>query len=372
MGALEAVLQYRAQEQQKQQAQGEQIAQAFQIFQQARQQAQANQLAQLQMKANLAEKGLVIDSTSPSGFKRDTSLQDPSTQFLTLGKNAEAAKNLNLPDVYQAIQKQAASLAGTPIGDMIQFNSQSTSNTNDVMNQKDAFGEYTPQAKIAQEVFKKKETDLLELEKKDKEPLSGDTAPKFSGAKNGIENINQIIEKINNYKGDKKDLIYKANLQIEAENARDTLIPGLKGAYKTSKLARTNPESQALANNFSTLAENILRARTGAAAPDPEIVREYGRTLLKTFLENPKVWNQKLKNEYDFLKTTHDEIRPLRKDEEYAMLKGFIKGSEDVLVEAENVGKNNPTSFDSVEAAEKANLPKGTIITINGRKARID
>ena len=88
--ALDAVLQYRAQEQQKQQAQGEQVAQAFQIFQQARQQAQANQLAQLQMKASLAEKGLVIDPTSPSGFKRDTSLMSPLEQLIQNGQAADA------------------------------------------------------------------------------------------------------------------------------------------------------------------------------------------------------------------------------------------------------------------------------------------
>lgn len=92
--ALDAVLQYRAQEQQKQQVQGEQIAQAFQIFQQARQQAIANQLAQLQMKASLAEKGLVIDPTSPSGFKKDDSLRSDLDKLIERGRGAAAEKSI--------------------------------------------------------------------------------------------------------------------------------------------------------------------------------------------------------------------------------------------------------------------------------------
>lgn len=90
--ALDAVLQYRAQEQQKQQAQGEQVAQAFQLFQQARQQATANQLAQLQMKASLAKDGLKLDSTG--NFVRDESLLSDSDKILRKAKLAEAAQTL--------------------------------------------------------------------------------------------------------------------------------------------------------------------------------------------------------------------------------------------------------------------------------------
>ena len=58
----------------------------------------------------------------------------------------------------------------------------------------------------------------------------------------------------------------------------------------------------------------------------------------------------------------------------------FLRSERDVLVERFNSllpqkpaeGAAQPPSFDSVEAAESANLPKGTIVVIGGRRARID
>lgn len=58
----------------------------------------------------------------------------------------------------------------------------------------------------------------------------------------------------------------------------------------------------------------------------------------------------------------------------------FLRSERDVLVERFNgfvpqkpaEGTPQPPSFDSVEAAEAANLPKGTIVVIGGRRARID
>lgn len=92
--ALDAVLQYKTNEQAQQKAQSDSILQATQLFQQARQQALSNQLAMLQYKAGLAEKGLVQDSSTSSGFKRDTSLMSSLDLLLQQGKAAEAQKNI--------------------------------------------------------------------------------------------------------------------------------------------------------------------------------------------------------------------------------------------------------------------------------------
>lgn len=58
----------------------------------------------------------------------------------------------------------------------------------------------------------------------------------------------------------------------------------------------------------------------------------------------------------------------------------FLRSERDVLVERFSglipqkpvKGTPQPQSFDSVEAAQAANLPKGTIVVIGGRRARID
>lgn len=347
MGALEAVLQYRAQEQQKQQAQGEQVAQAFQIFQQARQQAQANQLAQLQMKANLAEKGLVIDPTSPSGFKIDTSLQDPLTQLLTAGKVGEAAKNLNLPDVFQKAQQSVQSLSGTPIGNAIQPAAQATSNPNDLMNQKDAFGEYTPQAKIAQEVEKQKQT----LEAKAKIPTAQQ--------KNDLTATENQIKSI-------KDLRALADKVPGGRIAGS--ISGVLSSVTGGELAT---ETRQYLKQRPAYAVSIYRALTGDTRLSDADAKGRALPLLWHPTESDKI----KKTSFDTIENALQARKKLIEEGKYTQDANgqFITPLEDVLAEAENVGKkSNPISFDSIEAAEKANLPKGTIVTINGRKARID
>lgn len=88
--ALEAVLRLKEQETQAEQNRSDSLARAMELFQRARQQEQVNQLAQLQMKAGLAEKGLIIDPSSPNGFKRDTSLMSPLEQLIQNGQAADA------------------------------------------------------------------------------------------------------------------------------------------------------------------------------------------------------------------------------------------------------------------------------------------
>ena len=298
MGVLSQVLEYKARKEQQDQADLQAIPQALNIFNQAKQQASEFRLKELMFKGDLASKGLKINDNGT--FSRDASLESPLDQLISQGKAATAEKA-----IYDA-GGPAPSMFNKPTQQPTQPDQVSSgqNNSNIVAEDYDQFGR--PKS------FK----DIGAQQKiKDAEALTADTATRFSGAKQGIQNINDIVNGINNFKGDRKDLIYQANLAIEAENAKDTIVPGAKALYKISKLSRTGDQAKRLANSFSTLSENLLRARTGATAPDPEIVREYARTLLKTFQESPDTWNQKLQNDFNFLKSTHDEIRPLRKDE---------------------------------------------------------
>lgn len=94
MGVLEAVLAYKQNQEQIQRANAESIGQAFNVFNATRQQGLQNQMAQLQMRASLAEKGLIQDNSAPSGFRRDASLMNPADLFLQQGKMADAYKSL--------------------------------------------------------------------------------------------------------------------------------------------------------------------------------------------------------------------------------------------------------------------------------------
>lgn len=110
-----------------------------------------------------------------------------------------------------------------------------------------------------------------------------------------------------------KDLIYRANLSIEASGAKPTFVPGLQASYRRIKESRAGDKGANLGNKFLTLAENLLRARTGATAPEPEVVREEARTMLNSYFESPETWESKISNNELYLTGVADEVRPLRK-----------------------------------------------------------
>ena len=96
-----------------------------------------------------------------------------------------------------------------------------------------------------------------------------------------------------------------------------------------------------------TLSENILRARTGAQAPEPEMVREYARTLLMSFIESPNTWAKKINQDYGFLQGTAKEIRPKKEKEWGSGLFGYsvgdeIKGNDGKTYRVTGGDPNNP------------------------------
>lgn len=289
MGVLDAVLQYKATKEAQQQQDIQAIPQAIVLFNRAKESAQENRLKELAFRGDLAVKGIKLNADNT--FSRDESMMSETDKLIEKGKVATAQRA-----IYDAGGPAPSGFgqSANPQGQQGKI----------VAEDYDQFG----RPKSFKDIGAQQQI-------KDAEPLAADSATRFSGAQQGMQNVNDIVNQINTHKGNRKDLIYQANLAIEAENAKDTIIPGAKALYKVSKLTRTSDQSKQLANSFSTLSENLLRARTGATAPDPEIVREYARTLLKTFQESPTTWNQKLQNDFNFLKTTHDELRPLRSSE---------------------------------------------------------
>lgn len=129
--ALDAVLQYKAQQAAAQQAQANSLTTAFQLFNQARQQVQDNQFKALTLKAGLAEKGIKLNKDG--SFSRDDNLQSPWDKLIEQGKAATAQKA-----IYDA-GGPAPTMFGTPTVPG-QSASGSSSTENIVPTEYDAFG----------------------------------------------------------------------------------------------------------------------------------------------------------------------------------------------------------------------------------------
>lgn len=88
MGILNDVMQYRARKEADREAQANAIPQALMAYQQAKQQSQDNMLKQLTVQATLAKAGFGIGADGK--LVKDTSFQDPLTQFINQGKVADS------------------------------------------------------------------------------------------------------------------------------------------------------------------------------------------------------------------------------------------------------------------------------------------
>jgi hypothetical protein len=160
-----------------------------------------------------------------------------------------------------------------------------------------------------------------EREQKMKEPLGGADAKIMAGAKSGLNNIASIQgtlgltpdEKGNyNYAGKKKFGVNEKILKLKAAQARSPRVFGVPLDFGITdvvgqKLA--GDEGKSLELQFETLAENLLRQRSGGAVTPPEIVAEYARTLARMF-DSPKIAAERLQTAEDYLFDTAEGIRP--------------------------------------------------------------
>lgn len=205
-----------------------------------------------------------------------------------------------------------------------------------------------------------------EVREANMKPLAGEAANRYSGSVQGLTNIKAIQDMLKlNETGSSlgtdaaKDMVYRANLIAEANAAKPTWLPGGEALYKGIKSARvTKQEPRELENYFNTLAENVLRARTGAAAPDQEVVREMARTYFKVFNEDPQTWMTKLANNKKYLEGVADEIRPLRKGKH--LFDGKI--SKEDNIDTKNTDLNSITEDEIQFTMKKYNVPREEVI----------
>lgn len=154
-------------------------------------------------------------------------------------------------------------------------------------------------------------------------PLSGETARMLSGAKQGLSNIKDIQDVFKFSEADgkvtskdfssKRSSLQRQRVLESAGVGKPGSIPQILSLSFADDIASltgmSTEEGRILALKFATLAENILRARTGAQAPEQEQVREETRTLLSG-LDSPASALERLREAERFLKETAKQIRP--------------------------------------------------------------
>lgn len=139
--------------------------------------------------------------------------------------------------------------------------------------------------------------------------------------------------------------------------AAEAVISAIPSMGITDKLGKgivkmaATPQEQQYLNAAQNWIRANLRKESGAVIGDQEMIDEYS-TYFPTAGDSPEVIEQK---------------RKARKETE----KGMVAQSAGAYQEAfgKKQQSSQPTSFNSVQEAEAANLPVGTEIIINGRRA---
>lgn len=264
-------------------------------------------------------------------YKRE---QDDAIKKLMLQKKLEEESAINTA---VGTQKAKLQLAKEMMPMMQQFNSPQGMSMNPIKGggaQSGAIGQENPYIGMLNPLsgeFEFKDNPRYKALQKEMDPLSGESANKYSGALQGLSQVDIIMKELGlndiSTMDEKKarDLVYRANLAVQGANAKDTILPMGKAMYQGLKNIRAGSEGSQLATAFMTLAENLLRARTGAAAPDPEIIREYARSLFRQFSEDPQTWLRKLQTNQQFLQGVAGSIKPNLWQDELKNMGGLIQ-----------------------------------------------
>lgn len=406
--ALDAVLGLIAQEKQQEQFKSQQITAAAQIFQQAREASQRNKLGQMQLMqdqpvrdaqvANLlseakARQGQEIIGNLLKGSQlkqagretRDKALLDAGNILIksTFGLPASVNQYIGeagnmmpptsiVPESKSNLSLEQQSLERDEFGDKTAaaLDAEKQIEIKMVKEKKKAEQESrTPQeketadlqlTKLKQETTpegkaQKREDDLLSLEQTEivKGPAEG-AVGKIALAQESLKNLDDI-----------ESILFKDGKFDRGIAARGNM-PGVVLPFLgkiTPRIAPDNPLDINPKENERAQAGQDYGRKIGAALA--------ARQLIQTGVaarpeETQALYQQFAPNMFSNEKSAKAAIKELR---------DFYKGYLKTALPEQRLGKGNKelkTSFDSVAEAEKANLPKGTIITINGKKARVD
>lgn len=145
-------------------------------------------------------------------------------------------------------------------------------------------------------------------------PMSGETAPRFAMAEQGAQNVKNIrqtlgLDDSGNVKNEgdffRKQL--RGNLAI---NKPWTMATGIApAAMGVAGNILAGKEGRQLATDYGNLVQNLLRLRTGAAAPIQEQIDEFVRTGYR-FGDDPQTTSKKLAQGYQLFDTVKKNLKP--------------------------------------------------------------
>ena len=183
-------------------------------------------------------------------------------------------------------------------------------------------------------------------------PISGEAAGKLAGAQQGLKNTQEIIDEFGFQETPEGGIEAPGFLGNKARLSLAQFRPkvgiGLPGAFSTVaggiSQMMAGDKGKKLDLAFETLAENNLRARTGAAATEPEIQREKQR-LITRMTDSEKIALDRLMTSEDFLRSAANYIRPGSAREVSFPTSGSVRP---------NLGSNDP-----LEAEAQAAIASG-------------
>jgi len=216
--------------------------------------------------------------------------EDAATAKQFLFPNASSGPQFGAPSGLKTPNSSQTGPASMPIPKTIKFGGQEFVNP--------AYSEYELAQKRAEDAQR---------------PLSDTASSKMSAANQSLENI-QVArdmaspESFNTLKsGFGKIRMGNALGVTNPESIRGAILNGVSFGL-AKKLFQTNDDQKKFENNLSTLVEGQLRARTGAAAPQPEIDREVSRILASDDTLNSFLG--KLSNAEKFVIGIKEGLRP--------------------------------------------------------------
>jgi len=202
----------------------------------------------------------------------------------------------------------------------------------------------TEESKSARKLANARALEEIKRDFQLRKPLSGETAIRVAGAKQGLRNIQQLKTLFGLTRDKSGKTVIGKNfllnkLGFKAADFQEPEIFGIPVALNVTEViaqlgAGTTARKIDLA--FNTLAENVLRARTGAQAPEPEQVREEKRSLAR-ILDDPESALSRLEENEFFLSEVVNAIRP---------------GSVQRSVTQSQIQQNQPLQIFSVERVQ--------------------
>ena len=279
---------------------------------------------EIQAQKDLAKRDILSQIEAREAQTADLQKEDPLTDLLNRGRAVEAARSVGDFDLVRELQgiKPEKNTVRDFVDESIK------ESTPDIPIDTAQFvGEIDPVTgkETARSLRAKSDLKVEEQKKLSKvKPKSGEGAVKFASAKQNVK----MIKSVKDLLGLKRNADGSVSMSDEAKR----IILGSKfasvdfpvdplGAISGTVSKAAGTKARKLDLWMDTLAENVLRMRTGAAAPEAEKIKEERRTLMR-LMDTPDLLLERLEINEGLSNDIIQGFEPTREEE--------TKASEDI------------------------------------------